>query len=622
MQNLLIKLLFISLLTITQCAFAVSELPQTGQTNSETKADDGELKLGTAWPSPRFTDNQDGTLTDNLTGLMWIKDSFCANNFISGAATANWVESIAFATVLNEHSLATPCNEYTAKYEDWRAPNVNELASLIRAGLKNDTNISDWLYIPEDQSGAFSEIGIVATPIWSSTTVAANPDQAWTINLKTGEISPKDKISLSELAFIFSAVRSTTDPFYFASGQSTQYIENDDGHLQKGIASPKPRFITTDFGTVIDKLTGLMWLQDANCAKPDGSNWITASNSIHQGLVTTPFFSNCPNYTPTIIDDKDETWRFPNINELRSLINYGETDPALDKDHPFNIVTDKMFWTSTSANNTPQTAAWTLSLESGKIFPATEKTENAYTWPVRGPVEFPDINVSHSELRFNSLFVNAENNDQTIQIQNTGKTSLSIELIQLTDENDQPIQNHFSIGRDLCSERNLEADTNCSLVINFAPKFAADLQAKIKIRSNALGISELSIPVFGTGLKATSTDKSNPKCFIATAAYGSFLAPEVKVLRNFRDNTLLQYDWGKQLVMYYYELSPPLASFLAKHETLRIITRALLAPLVYGIKHHKITFYLLLLIFLAALIYRFNQASSKLQKYMLNIKMQ
>jgi len=604
MQKIIFTLFVIYLLSFPQYAFAVSDLAQTGQTNSETKADDGELKLGVAWPSPRFTDNRDGTLTDNLTGLMWVKDSFCANNFISGAATSIWQESIAFSIALNDHSLATPCKEYTARYEDWRAPNINELTSLFRAGLTNNTDISEWLFIPDDQSGAFSEIGIVANSVWTSTSVAANPDQAWTVNLRTGEISVSEKISLTDLNFIFSAVRSSTEPNYFASGQSTSYLDNDDGDFQKGITPPNPRFVTTELGTAIDKLTGLMWLQDANCANPNGNNWISASNSIHQGISSTPFFINCPNYTPTIIEDKAETWRFPNINELRSLINYGESDPAIDSNHPFSVTADKLFWTSTSANNTPQTSAWAVSLQSGKIFPATEKTEIAYTWPVRGPIEFPDISVSHLEIPYNSLFVNSENYDQTLRILNTGKSDLSIELIQITDANDQPLNKHFSIGRDLCSERELEAGTNCSLVINFAPELATELQAIVKIKSNALGVPELSIPIWGTGLNATSTEKSNSKCFIATAAYGSFLAPEVKILRQFRDDVLLQYDWGKSLVTYYYEFSPPLANFLAKHDSLRQMTRIILTPMVYSIKHYEFTFALILLLLLVKLKYR------------------
>ena len=39
---------------------------------------DGEIKAGVAWPSPRFTDNSNGTVTDNLTGLIWLKNANCA----------------------------------------------------------------------------------------------------------------------------------------------------------------------------------------------------------------------------------------------------------------------------------------------------------------------------------------------------------------------------------------------------------------------------------------------------------------------------------------------------------------------------------------------------------------
>ena len=38
---------------------------------------DGELQAGVNWPTPRFTDNGDGTVTDNLTGLIWLKLVTC-----------------------------------------------------------------------------------------------------------------------------------------------------------------------------------------------------------------------------------------------------------------------------------------------------------------------------------------------------------------------------------------------------------------------------------------------------------------------------------------------------------------------------------------------------------------
>lgn len=69
-------------------------------------------------------------------------------------------------------------------------------------------------------------------------------------------------------------------------------------------------------------------------------------------------------------------------------------------------------------------------------------------------------------------------------------------------------------------------------------------------------------------------------CFIATAAYGTPLAAEIFVLREWRDACLLNSRPGRLLVKLYYFLGPPAAFLIVRNETLRKATRKSLRPIV------------------------------------------
>ncbi len=76
---------------------------------------------------------------------------------------------------------------------------------------------------------------------------------------------------------------------------------------------------------------------------------------------------------------------------------------------------------------------------------------------------------------------------------------------------------------------------------------------------------------------STGTAKSG--CFIATAVYGSSLAPQVRLFRQFRDRFLNRRGWGRTVVRGYYKISPPIARCIGRAAWLRAAARALLDAL-------------------------------------------
>ena len=106
---------------------------------------DGEIQAGLAFD---YTDNDDGTVTDNNTGLIWQQGN--------SASTMDWEDALAY------------CNENTPDLpgSGWRLPNVKELFTLVDFGISSVAKI-DLDYFPGTPAGVF----------WSATTVPLSGNQ-------------------------------------------------------------------------------------------------------------------------------------------------------------------------------------------------------------------------------------------------------------------------------------------------------------------------------------------------------------------------------------------------------------------------------------------------------------
>jgi hypothetical protein len=152
---------------------AIAPVPKTGQTISHAPGDDGDLQLGVPWPEQRFTDNDDGTVTDNLTGLIWLKNADCFSGKWSNVMNA--VNNLADGQCdLNDGS----------QTGDWRLPNVRELQSLIDFGRKDPALPVNHPFTRVDDERAWREYWTSTVEAESSPTCTSCP--AWAVALGSG----------------------------------------------------------------------------------------------------------------------------------------------------------------------------------------------------------------------------------------------------------------------------------------------------------------------------------------------------------------------------------------------------------------------------------------------------
>jgi hypothetical protein len=383
--SLLFAVIALLVFTVTVSDGASLSLRQTGQQkcydssgaviSCSGSGQDGEYQEGVAWTSDgRFTVDGD-CVTDNITGLMWAKD-------------ANMFGSSLWATALSDANGLTLCG-----YSDWRLPNVVELQSLAHSGYNGETcdssacaRLSDWL-----KAQGFTNVQ--AAFYWSSTALASNNLYAWTLNFWRGNSGYNDKnygyyyvwpVRAGQTDASAELWQTGLTACYDNYGKSTACLNTgQDGDLRMGIAWPNPRFTESATGVVTDNLTGLVWLKDANCLAthyPDLEtnvygyvHWQTALDFI-KGI-------NSGAYQDCGAGFAD--WSLPNIEELFSLIDFGQHNPALPPGHPFTNVQASSYWSSTTnANGTAN--AWVVNFQEGDAqYNGSKSGNNWYVWPVR-----------------------------------------------------------------------------------------------------------------------------------------------------------------------------------------------------------------------------------------------
>ena len=123
-----------------------------------------------AWTGSRFTDNGNGTITDNVTALIWLKIPACAPT-TTWPSALGWTNSLASGMCnLSDGSTAG----------QWRMPNVNELHSLIDLTQTSPALPSGFqVYFNVNQYGTY----------WSSTTWEIDPRYVWTVTLGNGDVN-------------------------------------------------------------------------------------------------------------------------------------------------------------------------------------------------------------------------------------------------------------------------------------------------------------------------------------------------------------------------------------------------------------------------------------------------
>jgi len=264
--------------------------------------------------APSYTDNGDGTISDNVTGLMWQQDP---------GDKMGYVQAVAGAESFN-----------LAGYDDWRLPTIKELYSLI---LFSGYDVSGWN--GTDTSGLIPFIDEVFAFEYGDTNSGERIiDSQWaTSSVYTGTVFGGQE---AMFGVNFADGRIKGYPTGSGGGPSkTYFVIYVRDNPEYGIND----FVNNGDGTIGDNATGLVWMQS------DSGNALDWEGAL--------------NYCESLDFAGISDWRLPNVKELQSIVDYSrapDTTNSAAIDPLFNVTsitneagaTDYPFyWSSTTHAN-------------------------------------------------------------------------------------------------------------------------------------------------------------------------------------------------------------------------------------------------------------------------------
>jgi hypothetical protein len=247
-------------------------------------------------PTSDFIDNNDGTVTHKLTGLVWMR---CSMGQTWDKATASCTGTA--ATYTWDAAMALKSN--FAGKSDWRLPNIWELHTIVE--WENPSLTINTTIFPDTSN----------TRTWSSSPVSY-------YNTKWG----------------FNFVDGLDGDAYSYSSQVVRFVRGGQPFSFLPLTTPNNDFIDNQDGTLTHKRTGLVWQR---CSV--GQIW---TGSTCSGTASTYTFSQAIALTNTFAGHSD--WRLPTENELLSIAEYGASNPAINTTL-FPNTPSGWVWSSTSS---------------------------------------------------------------------------------------------------------------------------------------------------------------------------------------------------------------------------------------------------------------------------------